>query len=47
MEGMGSIQANLFKKAGTGQNINCNSRNMAGMDMTAWRDESAQSGSTV
>nr|CCG47854.1 oikosin 21b [Oikopleura dioica] len=44
MEGMGSIQANLFKKAGTGQNINCNSRNMAGMDMTAWRDESAQSG---
>merc|ERR1712037_1073039 len=33
-----------FKKAGNGQNINCNSRNMAGMDLSAWRDESAQGG---
>lgn len=47
MEGMGTIQANLFKKAGTGSNINCNSRNMAGMDLSEWRDESAQSGGTV
>ena len=44
MEGMGTIQKNMFKKAGTGQNINCNSRNMAGMDLSAWRDESAQGG---
>merc|ERR1719384_327080 len=44
MEGMGSIQKNMFKKAGNGQNINCNSRNMAGMDLSAWRDDSAQEG---
>ncbi|CAG5102891.1 Oidioi.mRNA.OKI2018_I69.chr1.g514.t1.cds [Oikopleura dioica] len=44
MEGMGNIQANMFKKSGTGPTINCNSRNMAGMNLEAWRDDSAQSG---